>query len=373
MQISNPTQLTSVEIAQTAVTEFFRAAAVSPELWRSHINGTGAVASLEVKLATHYGKRFAISFSSATTALLAIALALELKETSFITTPLSYGATLAGFLLLNNRPQFVNTLEPLTQTLCSEAVRRSISTHTKAIVAADIFGNPSNTIALRKVADEFGLWYIADAAQSFGGMRSGMPASCLADAIVVSLTVGKSLTAGEGGAVVTDDELMYQKLVWLSHHPDRQRLTLGFNFSNQFGINGRIHPLAAVIANATFESSLAELSVHQRERLKVVAALNEIGLTAPMPFEADGILPTFFSLIAQWQERAEPERLINALNERGIDMRIAELPCSWIPEQASFLAQYGHLWDESGASSNNDRVIPRQTEKTLFALQDLSA
>ncbi len=371
MQISNPTQLTSVEIAQTAVAEFLRAAAVSPELWRSHINGTGAVASLEAKLAAHYDKKFALCFSSATTALLAIALALDLKDTSFITTPLSYGATLAGFLLLNNRPQFINVLEPLTQTLCPDAVRQSISTHTKAIVAVDIFGNPSHTVALREIADEFGLFYIADAAQSFGGMRSGMPASCLADAIVVSLTVGKSLMAGEGGAVITDDELLYQKLIFLTQHPDRQRITLGFNFSNQFGINGRIHPLAATIADATFESSLAELQAHQENRLKIVTALNEIGLTVPMPFEAEGILPTFFSLVAQWQKKADPERLINALNEGGIDMKIAELPCSWISEQASFLAQYGHLWSEAGASSSNERVIPRQTEKTIFALQDL--
>jgi hypothetical protein len=105
-----------------------------------------------------------------------------------------------------------------------------------------------------------------------------------------------------------------------------------------------IHPLVVVVANVTFKSSLAELQVHQADRLKIVAALNEIGLTVPMPFDAEEILPTFFSLITQWRDRAEPERLIADLSKRGFRMKIAELSCSWILEQPSFLSQYGHLW-----------------------------
>jgi perosamine synthetase len=343
MLISNAPQLTSLEIAQAAVIEYYQTLGSSPELRRSHLNGTGAIAQLEAKLAAHYGKKYVLCCSNATTALLAIALALDLKDTAFITTPLTYGATLAGFLLLGNHPQFVD-LDPLTQTLCPEAVRQAITPDTKAILAVDIFGNPADTIALRKIADEYGLWYIADAAQSFGGYRSGLPASALADAIVVSFTVGKSLFAGEGGAIVTDDAELYQKLVWWTQHPDRQRRDLGFALENQFGLNGRIHPLAAVIANATFESSLAELQVHQADRMAVVDALNEIGLTVPILFKAEGMLPTFFSLTAEWQGQAEPERLIAALVERGMRMRVSEIPCGWIPSQASFLAQYGHLW-----------------------------
>ena len=162
---------------------------------------------------------------------------------------------------------------------------------------------------------------------------------------------------------MTDNEQLYQKLIWLTQHPDRQRRDLGFGLQNEFALNGRINPLSAAIANATFESSLAELRVHQHERLKVVDAVNDIGLTVPMPFTAEGILPTFFSFTAQWQGTAQPERLIAALVERGFNMKIAELPCSWIPSQASFLAQYGHLW--------NGKLESKQTVEKLFALQDL--
>ena len=81
--------------------------------------------------------------------------------------------------------------------------------------------------------------------------------------------------------------------------------------------------------------------------MAVVDALNEIGLTIPIQFEAKGILSTFFSLTAEWQGQTEPEGLIAALEERGMRMSISALPCSWIPTQAAFIAQYEQLLDKS--------------------------
>jgi len=74
--MSNFHRLSSLDIAQAAVIEYYQAVAVSPELRRIHLNGTGAIAQLEAKLAAHYNKEYALSCSNATTALLAISLAL---------------------------------------------------------------------------------------------------------------------------------------------------------------------------------------------------------------------------------------------------------------------------------------------------------
>ena len=335
-------EATLTDLAESAAMKYFAALRQQPEICKVQLNGSGAVAELEGKLARHYGKKYALCCSSATTALLAISLALDLKEADFISTPLTYGATLAGWLLMGNRPQFCD-LELLTQTLSPKSVRQSITSDTKAILAVDLHGNPCDTVALREIADEYGLWYIADAAQSFGARRSNLPASALADAIVVSFTVGKSLFAGEGGAIVTDNAELYHKLVWWTQHPDRQRRDIGFGFENQFGLNGRIHPLAATIASATFEASLAQLKIHQERCLAIVAVLNRSGLTVPMPFTELGILPTFFCLTARWQDEAQPKELLRLLSVEGYEVSIEDLPCSLITEQPAFLAQYGHL------------------------------
>ncbi|MBD2151123.1 DegT/DnrJ/EryC1/StrS family aminotransferase [Pseudanabaena sp. FACHB-1277] len=320
-----------MDLAIAAVTEYYQR---DPRL---HLSGTGAIAALEDKLARHYGKKYALCCSNATTALLAIALALDLKQEQFITTPLTYGGTLAGWLLLGNQPVFAG-VEPVTYTLDPVAVRESITPEVKAILAVDLFGNPCDMQGLRDIADEFGLWYIADAAQSLGACRDRLPASSLADAIVVSFTVGKSLCAGEGGAIITDNAELYQKLVWFTQHPYRQYRDLGLE--NQFGLNGRMHPLAAAIANATFEQAMQDLQVYQSHCLAIAVALNEIGLTEVMPHSL-GYRSTFFNLVSTWRDRPEPELLLRELGDRGFDLEILPLSLCPIPQQAAYVAQYG--------------------------------
>jgi perosamine synthetase len=320
-----------MDLAISAVTEYYQR---DPRL---HLSGTGAIAALEDKLARHYGKKYALCCSNATTALLAIALALDLKQEQFITTPLTYGGTLAGWLLLGNQPLFAG-VEPVTYTLDPMAVRNAITPQVKAILAVDLFGNPCDMQGLRDIADEFGIWYIADAAQSLGACRDRLPASSLADAIVVSFTVGKSLCAGEGGAIITDNADLYQKLVWFTQHPYRQYRDLGLE--NQFGLNGRMHPLAAAIANATFEQAMQDLQVYQSHCLAIAVALNEIGLTEMMPHSLD-YQSTFFNLVATWRDRSEPELLLRELGDRGFALEILPLSLCPIPQQAAYVAQYG--------------------------------
>ena len=125
-----------------------------------HLSGNGPVADLEKQLCALYGVRHALCVSSATMGLLAVALALDLRRSEFVTTPYTYGATLAGWLLLGNRPVFAD-IDPHTLTLDPESTRRTITTHSKALLAVDIYGIPSDSAALRRTADEFGIPYIA--------------------------------------------------------------------------------------------------------------------------------------------------------------------------------------------------------------------
>ncbi|MFM7368476.1 MAG: DegT/DnrJ/EryC1/StrS family aminotransferase, partial [Sphaerospermopsis kisseleviana] len=179
----------------TAITNYYQQACEDQGFAEQHLAGAGAVFQLETKLKHHYNKKYALCVSNATTGLFAIALALNLKQEEFITTPYTYGASLAGFLLLENRPIFAE-IDTQTLTLNPESVRQQITPKTRAVLGVDIYGYPCNQVALRQIADEYGLWYIADAAQSLGAYREGIPASALADALVVSFTVGKTVFAG---------------------------------------------------------------------------------------------------------------------------------------------------------------------------------
>jgi perosamine synthetase len=304
-----------------------------------HLCGTGAITELEEKLKKHYSMRYALCVSNATTGLLAIALALELKQTEFVTSPLTYGGSLSGWLLLGCKPIFAD-IDPVSLTLNTDSVRKAITPKVRAILAIDIFGNPTDTSGLRKLADDMGVWYVADAAQSLGAFRDDKPASGLADVLVVSFTAGKSVFAGEGGAVLTNSSDLYEKLVWHTQHPFRQRRDISLQLSNEFGINARIHPVAALWANAAFEPSLNHLKQHQDECFTIIDALNSTDLTERIDFREKRIEPAFFRLTSAWKDKPQPSTLLKKLSGYGFSVSLTALPVRLIYQHPAFILQY---------------------------------
>jgi dTDP-4-amino-4,6-dideoxygalactose transaminase len=327
-------------IALAAVAEYMSGGAC--DRWDMHIYGTGAVAALEEKLKDFYSVKHALCVSNATAGLLAVALALDLKGEEFITSPYTYGASVAGWLLLGNRPCFAD-VDPLTLTLDAESAARAVTHRTRALLSIDIFGNPADDEALRRLADEKGLWYVTDSAQSFGARYRGRPAGALADARVISFTTGKPLFAGEGGAVITDNTALYEKLVWHTQHPQRQQRDLGLTLLNEFAINARIHPLAAIWANAVFDEAIAKLRLHQNDCGALIACLNATGLIEPIDFAPRNIEPSFFRLTASWKRCANPTRLLPKLRSIEPSIRIEPPPVALLHRQPAFVAQFGNL------------------------------
>jgi perosamine synthetase len=307
----------------------------------SHIQlfGTGAVRELEWKLARLYNMKHALCVSNCTTGLLAVGLALNLQNQEVIVPPLVYGASLSGLLLLGNKLKFCD-VDPVTLTLDPESVRRAIGPQTKAVLGVDIFGVPCDSVRLRKVADERGLHYISDCAQSLGATRDSSPSGVAADAIVVSFTSGKTIFAGEGGAIITNNTNIYERLLWLTQHPHRQRKELGLHLYNEVNLNGRIHPLSAIWANAVFEDSLNRLHEWQRTCLRLINALNEVGMTETINFEEMQIEPTYFRITASPATQNDIQILSNELQARGFEISIYPAFLAPIYLNGTFRAQF---------------------------------
>jgi len=321
-----------------------------------HLIGLGAVASLEEKLRLLYGKRFALCVSSATTGLLGIALALNLKESEFLCTPYTYGGTIAPWLLFGNRPIF-SDIDPMTLGLDPTAARRIATGRVKAILSADIYGIPADSEGLRALAHELGVPYIADAAQSFGASRGGYSASSCADALVVSFSPHKPISAGEGGAVLTDDQSLYEKLIWYTQHPLRQRRELGLRCQNEFALNGRIHPETAAWLDANIETCLKRLERRQQACFALIEQINDSGATEPICFRELNLAPSFSSLTAAWKRGPSPRKL------PGISIRPA--PVRLIYRQSAFLDQFG-----SGLRPLLQCTVAERQEKTRFCMSE---
>ncbi len=342
-----------------AILEYLSASNENKAVAQMHISGAGAVAELETKIEHHYGMAHALCVSNASTGLLAIALALGLRRSEFITTPYTFGASLSGWLLVDNQPIFAD-IDPMTLTLSPESVSTVISRKTKAILGVDIFGSPCDSKALRKIADEHGLWYIADCAQSLGAFRDGRPASCDADALVVSFTTGKAVFAGEGGAVVTNNTDLYHKLLWFTQHPLRQRRELGLMLDNEFALNTRIHPMAAIWANTVFDNSLQRVAKQRRACLALADIINTTGMTERIDYSSKTIEPSFFRFTAAWRKKMRKKELEEEMLLHGYDIRIEPAPILLLYRQTAFVAQYRRKISKRRASCVNAEA---QTKK----------
>lgn len=107
------------------------------------LSGSGAVAALERRLERYYGIRHALAMPSATTGLLAAALALDIRGSEFITTPYSWGGTVGPWLLAGARPRFAD-IDSFTLELAAASARRLMTRRTRALLAVDVYGVPSD-------------------------------------------------------------------------------------------------------------------------------------------------------------------------------------------------------------------------------------
>ena len=285
-----------------------------PDQWGISLSGTGAVYRLERKFSELVGHSYALSVSSATSGLWAVFMALGIHNSDVITTPYTWGGSLSGLMLAGNRSVFVD-IDRDTLTLNPKKVARSITPKTKAILAVDIYGHPCEANLLRKIADEYGLLLIQDCAQSFGAYFQGHHTGWYADASVFSLTVGKALFAGEGGMIVTKHQELYDRLVWQTQHPHRQMRDAPDMPINELAMNLRIHPLAAIWAEAYFDSAFACISVQQDKCFSTLEFLDEENLIQSKIPDKNKVKPSFYALTIE--PRCEAHEIETILKENG--------------------------------------------------------
>ncbi|HEV2528624.1 MAG TPA: DegT/DnrJ/EryC1/StrS family aminotransferase [Thermomicrobiales bacterium] len=152
-----------------------------------------------------------------------------------ITTPYTFIATASAALLLGARPVFVD-IDRDTCNIDPAGIAAAITPRTKAIVPVHIGGQPADMDGVLGVAREHGLRVLEDACQAWGAEWRGQRVGALGDLGCFSFQAGKNINAGEGGIVVTNDDVLAD-LCWSLHNVGRvrggawyQHEILGWNF-----------------------------------------------------------------------------------------------------------------------------------------------
>lgn len=176
------------------------------------------VTELEKRLCALTGAEYAVACSNGTAALHIAAMAAGLGEgDELITTPITFAASANCGLYCGAKPVFAD-IDPDTYNIDPECVREKITDKTKAVVAVDYTGQAVELDPLLAMCHEKGIALIEDAAHSIGTKYKSKPVGSIADMTTFSFHPVKTVTGGEGGAVLTNRRDLYEKLLLYRSH-----------------------------------------------------------------------------------------------------------------------------------------------------------
>lgn len=303
--------------------------AVSEVLVSDYLTCGPKIGELEERLCRLTGAKYAVAVSNGTAALHLAAMAAGLGEgDELITTPITFAASANCALYCGARPVFAD-IDPGTYNIDPQSVQEKITEHTKAVVAVDFTGQAVELEPLLKLCQEKGIVLIEDAAHSIGTRYQGRGVGSIADMTTFSFHPVKTVTGGEGGAVLTNDETYYQKLLLLRAHgitrePEQMvREAEGGWYYEQIalGMNYRMTDIQA----ALIVSQLDKLESFAQRRKEIVARYDEAFSKIP-ELSVQQEIPESDTVRHLYILRIRPERLTRNRRE-FFDAMAAENIC----------------------------------------------
>ena len=189
----------------------------------------GKVYQVEREVADYCGVRYAVAVNSGTSALLTALAGLGIGPGDEVIVPgYTFIASMSSIIYSRAVPVLAEV--DRTFNLDPADVEAKITPRTKAIMAVHMMGNPARLDELKAIADKHGLLLIEDCAQAFGATYKGRPVGSIGHAGTFSFNVYKTITSGDGGMVVTDDEEVFQRCFAFhdqGHSPLRTGVEIG--------------------------------------------------------------------------------------------------------------------------------------------------
>ncbi len=334
--------------------------AVSEVLTSDFITCGPMVAKLEKELAEYCEAKYAIAVSNGTAALHCACIAAGLKEgDEVITTPLTFAASANCVRYVGATPVFAD-INPETYNIDPESIKAHITPKTKAVIAVDFTGQCVENEAIRAICDEYNLIFIEDAAHAIGSIYDGKKVGSLADMTCFSFHPVKTITCGEGGAVTTNNEDLYKKIV-LAHthgitHDEElmeeaphegiwyyEQISLGYNY--------RLTDFQA----AMLSSQLKKLDDFKAKRKRIVAKYNDAfkdlsGIIVQKEIEKSDTCRHLYIIRLDLDKLTCTRReFFDAMSAENVQCQIHYVPVYWFP-------YYKHLGYKEGLCPNAEEV-----------------
>ncbi|NPV08319.1 MAG: DegT/DnrJ/EryC1/StrS family aminotransferase [Anaerolineae bacterium] len=245
--------------------------------------GSEIIAEFEENFASMQEARYCVSVPSGTAA---IAMALRGAEVTYgdevITTPYTFVATVSAVLHVGAIPVFAD-IEPQTYQIDARSAQRLVRERTKAIIPVHIGGCPADMDAVLALAEKHKLLVIEDCAQAHLAAWKGRRVGAIGDLGTFSFQSSKNIPAGEGGAVVGDDDHLMDR-VWSYRNVGRVRQGAWYQHE-VLGTNARMSVWQAAVLLA--QMTRAEKQLARRERNAAILTEHLADIPGIRPLERD--------------------------------------------------------------------------------------
>jgi perosamine synthetase len=296
------------------------------EVIRSGMNwATGPkVEEFEKAISEYLGVKYTVTFNSGTSALHALLLAYKIGPGDEVIVPsFTFIATANAVLFVGAKPVFAD-IEEETLGLDPNDVEQKITRQTKAIITVHYGGCPSKVRELREIANDYSILLIEDAAESFGARIGDRKVGTFGDSSILSFCQNKIITTGEGGAVVTNDEKIYERLKLIRSHG---RLEHQPYFSSaspgeyvELGFNWRLSNILAALGLAQLRKVEMIIEMRREKAQKLTEGLSRIKhVITPQPPKDYFHVYQLYTIRVQESLR---DSLIDYLSKKGIMTKI---------------------------------------------------
>ena len=289
--------------------------------WHDDFYGGPKVREFESACQDYFDVKHAITVNSWTSGLIAALGAIGLEPgDEVIVSPWTMCASATAILHWNAIPIFAD-IEADTFTLDPESVEKNITPKTKAILPVDIFGHSADIDRLMAIAKQHNLKVISDSAQAPGALYKAQYAGTIADIGGYSLNYHKHINTGEGGILVTNDDVLAERMRLIRNHAEAVVGPKGEeNLNNMIGFNFRLGEIESAIGI----EQLKKLPAIIKRRQQLAQTLTE-GLTGLIGLQTPIVKPEcthayyFFPLIVDNEETGCHRSVIaKALEAEGV-------------------------------------------------------
>lgn len=281
------------------------------------------VAELEAELAAYVGVKHCITCANGTDALTLALMAWGIGEGDAVFVPdFTFFSSAETVAYEGAVPVFTDILED-TFNMDPDSLERAVRAVLaegklvpKAIITVDLFGLPADYDRIRRIADQYGLYILEDAAQGFGGTYHGKRAGSFGDLATTSFFPAKPLGCyGDGGAVFTDSDAWAELLRSLRVHGKGSD-----KYDNvRIGMNSRLDTLQAAVLQVKLRAFDRELATVNQIAADYAESLKDCVKVPAVP-EGLGSCWAQYSILLK--DKKERDRIQSCLKEHGVPSMI---------------------------------------------------